>query len=112
MSKKQKTQMYASGGSVRSSKDSEYYKDTDSGGAVTLTRKDSGVARQAASSVKESEARAGRKFRDDSRETFEGHSRGAKAKTIGDVGRGRVRGASSGPAAATRAYRQFSRDKD
>jgi hypothetical protein len=27
MSKKQKTQMYASGGSVRSSKDSEYYKD-------------------------------------------------------------------------------------
>jgi hypothetical protein len=51
MSKKQKTQMYASGGAVRSSKGSEYYKDTDSRGAVTLTRKGSDADANARSSA-------------------------------------------------------------
>lgn len=67
MSKKQKTQMYASGGSVRSSKDSEYYKDRDpSTGAAVLTRRGSdadknakSVARGLGNGVTDSNARTG-----------------------------------------------------
>jgi hypothetical protein len=67
MSKKQNTQMYASGGAVRSSKDSEYYKDTSAGRKDPRSTKDKlmdlipgrRIAERAQSTAKEFHGRRG-----------------------------------------------------
>jgi hypothetical protein len=102
----------ARGGSPEGGGSRDYYKDVGRDGAVTLTRKDSGLARNSEQQVADSEKTAGRRFQEEAREDFKAINRMSKGKVIHDVGRSRLPGVSGGADGARRAYRNLSRDKD